>query len=118
MNKIVILLITISSLFGQWKHKTDPTVIRQLYVLDENHIKHYSQHLEWRTEHQIVLIHNMQYAMRKVKKGNYNQKRSQEIADMIQKYVEIEKQHREDLKILKIELMLDLPMETHTAKQN
>ena len=104
MNKIVILLITISSLFGQWRHDTDPTTIRQLYVLDQNHLKHYSNQLEWRTEHQIVLIHNMKLAMREVKKGNYNQKRSQEIADMIQKYVDIEKQHREDLKKLKIEL--------------
>ena len=104
MKKIVILLITIASLFGQWKHQTDPTTIRQLYVLDQNHLKHYSNQLEWRTEHQIVLIHNMKLAMNKVKKGKYNEKRSQEIADMIQRYVEIEKQHREDLKVLKIEL--------------
>ena len=104
MKKIVILLITIAGLFGQWKHQTDPTTIRQLYVLDQNYIKHYSDQLEWRTEHQIVLIHNMELAMRKVKKGKYNQKRSQEIADAIQRYVEIEKQHREDLKSLKIEL--------------
>ena len=104
MKKIVILLITIAGLFGQWKHQTDPTTIRQLYVLDQNYLKHYSNQLEWRTEHQIVLIHNMELAMRKVKKGKYNQKRSQEIADAIQRYVEIEKQHREDLKSLKIEL--------------
>ena len=104
MKKIVILLITLSSLFGQWKHQTDPTIIRQLYVLNQNHIKHYSDQLEWRTEHQIVLIHNMKLAMSKVKKGKYNEKRSQEIADAIQRYVEIEKQHREDLKSLKIEL--------------
>ena len=104
MNKIVILLITISSLFGQWKHDTDPTTLRQLYVLDQNHLKHYSNQLEWRTEHQIVLIHNMELAMRKVKKGKYNKQRSQEIADAIQRYVEIEKQHREDLKVLKKEL--------------
>ena len=104
MKKIVILLITMTGLFGQWKHQTDPTTLRQLYVLDKNHIKHYSDQLEWRTEHQVVLIHNMQLAMRKVKKGEYRQQRSQEIADMIQKYVEIEKQHREDLKSLKIEL--------------
>ena len=104
MKKIVILLITVASLFGQWKHQTDPTTIRQLYVLDQNHLKHYSNQLEWRTEHQIVLIHNMQLAMNKVKKGKYNEKRSQEIADMIQRYVEIEKQHREDLKSLKTEL--------------
>ena len=104
MKKIVILLITISSLFGQWKHQTDPTTIRQLYVLDQNHLKHYSDQLEWRTEHQIVLIHNMKLAMNKVKKGKYNQTRSQEIADVIAEYVELEKQHREDLKSLKIEL--------------
>ena len=104
MKKIVILLITITSLFGQWKHQTDPTTIRQLYVLDQNHIKHYSDQLEWRTEHQVVLIHNMKLAMRKVKKGEYRQQRSQEITDVIQRYVDIEKQHREDLKSLKIEL--------------
>ena len=104
MKKIVILLITIASLFGQLKFETNPTTIRQLYVLDQNYLKHYPNQLEWRTEHQIVLIHNMELAMRKVKKGNYNQNRSQEIADVIQQYVELEKQHREDLKVLKIEL--------------
>ena len=104
MKKIVILLITVASLFGQWKYQTDPTTIRQLYVLDQNHLKHYSNQLEWRTEHQIVLIHNMELAMRKVKKGKYNQNRSQEITDVIQKYVDIEKQHREELRLLKIEL--------------
>ena len=104
MKKIVILLITIASLFGQWKYQTDPTTIRQLYVLDQNHLKHYSNQLEWRTEHQIVLIHNMKLAMRKVKKGKYNQNRSQEIADVITKYVELEKQHREKLESLKTEL--------------
>ena len=104
MKKIVILLIAISGLFGQWKHQTDPTTIRQLYVLNQNHLQHYSGQLEWRTEHQIVLIHNMKLAMSKVKKGKYNPNRSQEITDIIQKYVDIEKQHREDLKSLKIEL--------------
>jgi len=104
MKKIVILLITVASLFGQWKHQTDPTTIRQLYVLDQNHLKHYSNQLEWRTEHQIVLIHNMQQTMRKVKKGKYNQNRSQEIADLVEKYGELEKFHREELKSLKIEL--------------
>ena len=104
MKKIVILLITITSLFGQWKHPIDPSTTRQLYVLEQNHIKHYSKQLEWRTEHQIVLIHNMKLAMRKVEKGKYNKQRSQEIADTIQRYVDIEKQHREDLKSLKIEL--------------
>ena len=104
MKKIIILLIIIGSLFGQFKHQTDLTTIRQLYVLDQNHLKHYSDQLEWRTEHQVVLIHNMKLAMSKVKRGNYNQIRSQEIADLVQEYVEIEKQHREDLKVLKIEL--------------
>ena len=104
MKKIVILLITLSGLFGQLKYQTDPTIIRQLYVLDQNYLKHYPNQLEWRTEHQIVLIHNMELAMRKVKKGKYNKQRSQEIADAIQRYVEIEKQHREKLESLKIEL--------------
>jgi hypothetical protein len=104
MKKIVILLITVASLFGQLKYQTDPTTIRQLYVLDQNHLKHYSNQLEWRTEHQIVLIHNMKMAMSKVKKGKYNQNRSQEIADLVEKYVELEKFHREELKSLKIEL--------------
>ena len=104
MKKIVILLITITGLFGQWKHQTDPTTIRQLYVLNQNHLQHYSNQLEWRTEHQIVLIHNMELAMRKVKTGKYNKQRSQEIADLIEKYVELEKFHREELKSLKKEL--------------
>jgi len=46
----------------------------------------------------------MQQTMRKVKKGKYNQTRSQEIADVITKYVELEKQHREKLESLKTEL--------------
>ena len=104
MKKIVILLITIASLFGQLKYQTDPTTIRQLHVLDQNYLKHYPNQLEWRTEHQIVLIHNMKLAMSKVKKGKYNQNRSQEIADLVEKYVELEKFHREELKSLKIEL--------------
>ena len=108
MRKVGIYSVWLTTIitfgFGQWKHQTNPTTIRQLYVLDQNHLKHYSDQLEWRTEHQVVLIHNMKLAMRKVKKGEYRQKRSQEIADVIQKYVEIEKQHREDLKLLKKEL--------------
>ena len=104
MKKIVILLITISSLFGRWKHQTDPTIIRQLYVLEENHIKHYSDGLEWRTEHQVLLIHDMQQSMRKIRKGEYNQKKSQEMADLIQRYVDLEKNHRKELKEIRLEL--------------
>jgi signal transduction histidine kinase len=104
MKKIVILLITISSLFGWQKYRTDPTTIRQLYVLDETYIKHYSDELEWRNKHQVYFIHNMEQAMRKVKKGRYNKKTSQEIADLIQKYVDLEKFHREELKSLEKEL--------------
>ena len=104
VKKIVILSIMISSLFGQWKYQTDPTTIRQLHVLDQNHLKHYSNQLEWRTDHQIVLIHNMQQAMNKVNKGKYNQIKSQEITDVIQKYVNIEKQHRKDLRVIQIKL--------------
>ena len=105
MKKIVILLITISYLFGQhWTYQIDSTTIRQLYVLDETYMKHYPDQLEWRTEHQILLIHNMEQAMRKVRKGKYNQQRSQEIADLIEKYVELEQFHKEELKSLKKEL--------------
>ena len=104
MKKIVILLITISSLLGWQKYQTDPTIIRQLYVLDETYIKHYSDGLEWRTEHQVLLIHDMQQSMRKIRKGEYNQKKSQEMADLIQKYVDLEKFHREELKLIRKEL--------------
>jgi L-rhamnose mutarotase len=104
MKKIVILLIIISSLSGRWKHQTDPTTIRQLYVLDETYIKHYSDGLEWRTEHQVLLIHDMQQVMRKIRKGEYNQKKSQEMANIIQRYVDLEKYHREELKSIRLEL--------------
>ena len=104
MKKIVILLITISSLFGAWKHQTDPTTLRQVYVLNETYIKHYPNELEWRTEHQILLIHDMQQAMRKVEKGKYPKHKSQEIADIVQRYVDLEKFHREELKAIRLEL--------------
>ena len=104
MKKIVILLITISSLLGAWKHQTDPTTLRQVYVLNETYIKHYPNELEWRTEHQILLIHDIQQAMRKVEKGKFPQHKSQEIADLVQKYVDLEKFHREELKSIRKEL--------------
>ena len=104
MKKIVILLITISGLLGAWKYQTDPTTIRQLYVLDETYIKHYSDGLEWRTEHQILLIHDMQQSMRKIRKGEYPKHKSQEMADIIQRYVDLEKFHREELKAIRLEL--------------
>ena len=104
MKKIVISLIVISSLLGAWKHETDPTTLRQVYVLNETYIKHYPNELEWRTEHQILLIHDMQQVMRKIRKGEYNQKKSQEMADIIQRYVDLEKFHREELKAIRLEL--------------
>ena len=106
MKKIVILLIIMTCSFGQsyGKWKTDPQVLRQLYILDQTYIKHYPNQLEWKTEHQIVLIHNIQQVIRKVKKGEYQTKKAQEIASVIEKYVEMEKQHQEDLKLLKKEL--------------
>ena len=104
MKKIVILLITISGMFGAWKHQTDPTTLRQVYVLNETYIKHYPNELEWRTEHQILLIHDMQQAMRKVEKGKYPKHKSQEIADLVQRYVDLEKFHREELKAIRLEL--------------
>ena len=102
MKKIVILLIIMSSLFGKWN--TEPTTMRQLYILDETYLKHYSNQIEWKSERQVLFIHNMQQAMRKVRNGKYPQNRAQEIADTIQRYVDIEKQHQEDLKSLKKEL--------------
>ena len=104
MKKIVILLITVSGMFGAWKHQTDPTTLRQVYVLNETYIKHYPNELEWRTEHQILLIHDMQQAMRKVEKGKYPKHKSQEIADLVQRYVDLEKFHREELKAIRLEL--------------
>ena len=104
MKKIVILLIAISGLFGSWKYQTDPTTLRQVYVLNETYIKHYPNELEWRTEHQILLIHDMQQAMRKVEKGKYPKHKSQEIADLVQRYVDLEKFHREELKAIRLEL--------------
>lgn len=105
MKKIVILLITISCLFGQhWTYQIDSTIIRQLYVLDETYVKHYSDQLEWKLEHQVTFIHSMQEAMRGIEKGEYQKKRAQGIVDVISKYVDIEKQHQDDLKLLKTEL--------------
>jgi len=104
MKKIVISLITISSLLGAWKYETDPTTLRQIYVLNETYVKHYSEGLEWRTEHQILLIHDMQQAMRKVEKGKFPQHKSQEIVDLVQRYVDLEKFHREELKVIRKEL--------------
>ena len=101
---MVILLITISGLLGSWKYQTDPTTLRQVYVLNETYIKHYPNELEWRTEHQILLIHDMQQAMRKVEKGKYPKHKSQEIADLVQRYVDLEKFHREELKAIRLEL--------------
>jgi hypothetical protein len=104
MKKIVILLIAISGLLGAWKYETDPTTLRQIYVLKENHIKHYPNQLEWRTERQILLIHDIQQVMRKIEKGKYPQHKSQEMADLIQRYVDLEKYHREELKSIGLEL--------------
>tara|TARA_R100000700_G_C3077171_1_gene84579 strand:- start:2 stop:331 length:330 start_codon:yes stop_codon:yes gene_type:complete len=104
MKKIVISLIVISSLLGAWKHQTDPTTLRQVYVLNETYIKHYPNELEWRTEHQILLIHDIQQAMRKVEKGKFPQHKSQEIVDLVQRYVDLEKFHREELKVIRKEL--------------
>jgi len=95
-----------SSLFGQWKHQTDPTTLRQVYVLNETYIKHYPNELEWRTEHQILLIHDMEQAMRKVEKGKFPQHKSQEIVDLVQRYVDLEKFHREELKKIRLDFMI------------
>ncbi len=68
--------------------------------LDENHIKHHATQLEWRRDNQILLIHDIQYAMRKIRKGSYNKTQSQQMTDLVQRYVDLEKFHREELKAI------------------
>tara|TARA_Y100000310_G_scaffold112755_1_gene111300 strand:+ start:132 stop:467 length:336 start_codon:yes stop_codon:yes gene_type:complete len=106
MKKIVILLIILSSLFGQYynKWKIDPTLLRQLYVLDETYIKHYPNQIEWKLEHQVTFIRSMQEVMRGIENGEYQTRRAQKIVNVIKKYVDVEKQHQKDLKSLKKEL--------------
>ena len=102
--KIIVVLLIITSLFGRVNWEQDPAVLRQIYVLNENYMKHYPNQIEWKSERQVLLIHSMQQAMRKIKKGKYSKNQSQQIANIIQEYVDIEKQHQDDLKLLKKEL--------------
>ena len=102
--KIIVILLIITSLFGRNKWEQDPVVLRQIYVLNENYMKHYPNQIEWKSERQVLLIHSMQQAMRKIEKGKYSKNQSQQIANIIQEYVDIEKQHQDDLKLLKKEL--------------
>ena len=102
--KIIVVLLIITSLFGQNNWEQDPVVLRQIYVLNENYMKHYPNQIEWKSERQVLLIHSMQQAMRKIEKGKYSKNKSQQIANIIQEYVDIEKQHQDDLKLLKKEL--------------
>jgi len=102
--KIIFVLLIITSLFGRINWEQDPVVLRQIYVLNENYMKHYPNQIEWKSERQVLLIHSMQQAMRKIEKGKYSKNKSQQIANIIQEYVDIEKQHQDDLKLLKKEL--------------
>ena len=102
--KIIVVLLIITSLFGRINWEQDPSVLRQIYVLNENYMKHYPNQIEWKSERQVLLIHSMQQAMRKIEKGKYSKNKSQQIANIIQEYVDIEKQHQDDLKLLKKEL--------------
>ena len=102
--KIIFVLLIITSLFGRNNWEQDPVVLRQIYVLNENYMKHYPNQIEWKSERQVLLIHSMQQAMRKIEKGKYSKNKSQQIANIIQEYVDIEKQHQVDLKLLKKEL--------------
>ena len=101
--KIIFVLLIITSLFGRINWEQDPVVLRQIYVLNENYMKHYPNQIEWKSERQVLLIHNMQQVMRKIEKGKYSINKSQKIANIIQEYVDIEKQHQDDLKLLKKE---------------
>ena len=102
--KIIFVLLIITSLFGRNNWEQDPVVLRQIYVLNENYMRHYPNQIEWKSERQVLLIHSMQQAMRKIEKGKYSKNKSQQIANIIQEYVDIEKQHQDDLKLLKKEL--------------
>ena len=102
--KIIFILLIITSLFGRNNWEQDPVVIRQIYVLNENYMKHYSNQIEWKSERQVLLIHSMQQAMRRIEKGKYSKNKSQQITNIIQEYVDIEKPHQDDLKLLKKEL--------------
>jgi len=104
MKKIVILLITITSLFGQLKWSVDSSVVRQLYVLDENYIKHYPNQIEWKTENQKLFIYKIQAAMMDIKNGMYPPRRAKEITNVVERYVELKKRQEEELKSLKKEL--------------
>ena len=102
--KIIVVLLIITSLFGRIKWEQDPAVLRQIYVLNENYMKHYPNQIEWKSDSQVLLIHDMQQAIRKIEKGQYQKYKSQQITNIIQEYVDIEKQHQDDLKLLKKEL--------------
>ena len=102
--KIIVVLLIITSLFGRIKWEQDPIVLRQIYVLNENYMKHYPNQIEWKSDSQVLLIHDMQQAMRKIEKGKYSKNKSQQITNIIQEYVDIEKKHQNDLKLLKKEL--------------
>jgi len=104
--KIMIILLIITSLFGRnmWKIEQDPEVLRKVFVLNENYMKHYPNQIEWKSESQVLLIHNMQQAIRMIEKGQFPKNKSQKIADVIQEYVDIENKHQNDLKFLKKEL--------------
>ena len=101
---IIVVLLIITSLFGRVNWDQDPEVLRQLKILNVNYMNDYPNHIEWKSERQVLLIHNMQQAMRKIEKGNYSKNQSQQIANIIQEYVDIEKQHQGDLKLLDKEL--------------
>ena len=101
--KIIVILLIITSLFGRNKWEQDPVVLRQIYVLNENYIKHYPNQIEWKSESQVLLIHSMQQAMRKIEKGKYSKNQSQQIANVIQEYVDIEKKHQNDLKLYPVD---------------
>ena len=104
--KIMVVFLIITSLFGRsmWKQEQDPEVLRQIFVLNQNYMNNYPSQIEWKSESQVLLIHNMQQAIRKIEKGKYSTNKSQQIANVIQEYVDIEKKHQNDLKLLKKEL--------------
>ena len=102
--KIIVVLLIITSLFGRVNWEQDSEVLRQLYLLNVNYMNDYPNQIEWKSESQVLLIHKMQQAIRKIEKGQYPKNKSQDIANVIQEYVDIEKKHQNDLMLLKKEL--------------
>tara|TARA_Y100000034_G_C6645093_1_gene282156 strand:- start:253 stop:600 length:348 start_codon:yes stop_codon:yes gene_type:complete len=109
MKKIVILLIILSSLFGQNRqfhlaqYKVDESLNYKLKIYDETYLKHLPNQYKWRVESQQRFIFKMREIVTDIKVGRYPSYKSKEIVDVIGKYVELEKKYKEESKLLRKE---------------